>query len=48
MIEINFKDKDEVQSITRIINNCKFKIQNKSKRIYSNKKIKAQNFYFVK
>ena len=48
MIEINFKDKDEVQSITRILNNCKFKIQNKSKRIYSNKKIKAQNFYFVK
>ncbi len=48
MVEINFKNQKEYKSILKIMSKNKFLIKNKSKRIYTNKKIKAQNVYFVR
>lgn len=48
MIEINYKNKSEFQFVNNLMKNSGFILSNKSKRIYSNKHIKAQNFYFEK
>lgn len=48
MIEINYKNKSEFHFINSIMKKSGFKLKEKSKRVYSNKFIKAQNFYFEK
>ena len=48
MIEINYKNRNEFKFIMNILINSGFKLRSKSKRVYTNKFIKAQNFYFEK
>lgn len=48
MVEINFKNYNEYSLILNIMKKNNFQIKNRSKRIYSNKLIKAQNIYFFK
>jgi FkbM family methyltransferase len=48
MIEINYKNKNEINTIFKLLSINNFKLKYKSKRIYSNKFIEARNFYFIK
>ena len=48
MIEINYKNKNEINTIFKLLYINNFKLKYKSKRIYSNKFIEARNFYFTK
>ena len=48
MVEIYFKNYNEYSLILNIMKKNNFQIKNRSKRIYSNKLIKAQNIYFFK
>ena len=48
MVEINFKNYKEYSLILNIMKKNNFHIKNRSKRVYSNKFIKAQNIYFYK
>jgi FkbM family methyltransferase len=48
MIEINYKNKNEINTIFKLLNINNFRLKYKSKRIYSNKFIEARNFYFIK
>lgn len=48
MIEINYKSKNEINTIFKLLNINNFRLKYKSKRIYSNKFIEARNFYFIK
>ena len=46
--KINYKNRNEFKFIMNILINSGFKLRSKSKRVYTNKFIKAQNFYFEK
>jgi len=48
MIEINFKNHNEYSFISNIMKKNNFHIKNRSKRVFTNKLIKAQNIYFFR